>query len=783
MKIKQIIVFHFLLLLSAFHVDAVTMQYENLVVDKIIVNMNGPLGASYDSQAVTSRLKTREANFFSQNDFDSDLKLLAQEFDRVDPELSVVDNKLLITLKIFPRPIIRTITWTGNEKIDTAILQKELAICLCSIFDRLTFNKAFHKLKGYYIKKGFFEAELSYTIAVDTQTNEVDITICINEGRSGRIKEIVFCNFCALEEEQLLERMATKEYCFFTSWLTNEGTYNDEAMQHDNFVILDYIQNQGFADARINIDIDECASDRIIITITVDRGPQYHISKVSFEGNTLYSDDDIWNQFLICEGDLFSPEKIRETNNRIDDFYGRRGFIDANINYECRLDPDTCSYAVHFTIEEGEQFRVGLIKLFGNCSTQNNVILNETLVIPGEIFNSEKLRKTEERLKNIGYFSHVNVYAVQSETCCVEEGNYRDVHIEVEETSTGHFGLFFGYSTAETLFGGLNITEKNFNYKGLGCFLDRGYPALRGGGEYAHATFSVGNKSRSYILSWTKPYFMDTPWSVGFDLEKSSNRYISNDYEIDAAGLTLHANYEVNAFVRFGWHYRLRNSKTRISEHDDDDKELVKASKLGGLISASGIDLSYDSTDRLDFPTQGFRSRFEFEYAGLGGDHRFFGLAYLNSYYYPICPNGVIKYRFDTRFIKPIDNTTFNSLPLDERLFLGGDNNIRGFRAYRIGPRFHKSHDPKGGISMQLLSIEYNHKLHKRVDGFLFFDAGQLSNKQWSINKQIYSAIGFGVRLKVLDSFPPVCLGFGFPVSYKRESNIRRFFLSFGGKF
>lgn len=784
MKIKKIILFTLLLTLSALRLNAVPMQYENLVVEKISIVMNGPLGESYDNQSLKSRLKTREGNFFSQNDFDSDLKMLAQEFDRVDPDLDTSNDKLQITLKIFPRPIIRSINWDGNAKIDTASLQKELAIPLCSVFDRLAFNKAFHKLKGYYIKKGFFEAELSYSVAVDTCTNEVDITITINEGRSGRIKEIVFCNFCDMEEQQLLERMATKEYCFFTSWMTNEGIYNEEAMQHDQFLILDYIQNQGFADAKVNIDVEECAKDRIIVTITADRGPQYFISKLSFEGNTLYSDEDIWNQFIICEGDLFSPEKIRETNNRINEFYGRRGFIDANVNYECRLDPDACSYSVDFTIEEGEQFRVGLIKVFGNCSTQTNVILNETLVVPGEVFNSEKLRKTEERLKNIGYFSHVNVYAVQSENCCVDDGNYRDVHIEVEETSTGHFGLFFGYSTAETLFGGLNVTEKNFNIAGLGsCLFGCGQPGLRGGGEYAHVTFSVGNKSRSYLLSWTKPYFMDTPWSVGFDLEKSSNRYISNDYEIDAAGITLHANYEINAFVRFGWHYRLRNSKTRITEHDDDDKDLIRATKIGGLISATGIDLAYDSTDRLDFPTQGFRSRLELEYAGLGGDHRFFGIAYLNSFYYPVCPNGVIKFRADARFIKTIDTTTFNKLPLDERLFLGGDNNLRGFKAYRIGPRFKHSHDPKGGISMQLVSLEYNHKLHKRVDGFLFADAGQLSDTQWSINKTIYASLGFGVRLKVMDSFPPVCMGFGFPVSYDHRSYVRRFFISFGGKF
>ncbi|MGK5595032.1 MAG: outer membrane protein assembly factor BamA [Parachlamydiaceae bacterium] len=785
MKVKCLIFLHFLISLALCNLDAAPLQYENHVVGKIIVTMSGPFGSTYDSTPLKARLKTREGAFFSQNDFDGDLKMLAQEFDRVDPSLEIVDDKLQIQLRIFPRPIIRTITWLGNDKIDAATLHKELGISLCSVFDRITFNKAFHKLKGYYIKKGFFEAELNYEVKLDETKNEVDIIVCISEGRSGKIKDIVFCNFCSSEEDAILDMMVTKKYNLFTSWITNEGIYNDEAMQHDQLIILNHLQNQGFADARITIDVDECERDRIIITVIADRGPQYKISKVTFEGNHLYSDDDIWNQIKVCEDDIFSPDAIRESSNRIDDFYGRRGFIDANVNFECRLDPKYCAYSVHFTIEEGEQFRVGLIKVLGNCSTQTNVILNETLIVPGEVFNSEKLRKTEERLTNIGYFSHVNVYAVQSDSCQIGEGNFRDVHIEVEETSTGNFGLFFGYSTAETLFGGINITEKNFNYKGLGSLFSRGYPGLRGGGEYAHLTFSVGNKSRNYILSWTKPYFMDTLWSVGFDLEKSSNRYISNDYDIDAKGLTLHANYEINAFVRFGWHYRLRDSHTHISSHEakEESSGLRRAAKRGGLVSATGYDISYDSTDNLEFPSNGFRSRFEMEYAGLGGDHRFWSVAYLNSYYYPLCPKGVIKFRFDSRVITPIAPTKFNSLPLDERLFLGGDNVVRGYKAYRIGPHFNDSKDPKGGITMQIASIEYNHRLFKKMDGFLFLDAGLLSHRKWDFNSRIYYSCGFGARIKVMESFPPVCLGFGFPLSYERRKEVRRFFISFGGRF
>lgn len=768
-----------LLLLLTWNLSA--LQYDNLLIDKIQIQIQG--SATDYAETVKSKLKTREGDFFSQSEFDSDLKMLSQEFDRVDPGMTIVDDKIEIDLKIWPRPTIRSITWYGNEKIESPKLQKELGITFCSVFDRLAFNKAFHKLKAFYIKQGFFEAELNYEATYDSLTNEVDVAISIHEGRCGRIKAIRFCGFFPAEEDCLLDLMVTKKYNAFLSWITNEGTYNEDAIQHDKFVILNYVQNLGYADARVDVEI--CESDcqnRIEIIITADRGELYTCGNLSFEGNRLFCDADIIGQFSILEGDPFSPDALRKTCNNIIDFYGRRGFIDANVNYEPRLSPEGCSYSVHFTIEEGEQYRVGLIKVFGNCSTQTNVILHETLLVPGEVFNTDKLQRTEERLRNIGYFSHVNVYAVHSEDPCEIGGNYRDVHIEVEETSTGRFGAFFGYSTIETLFGGVNVTEKNFNWRGIDQIFTKGYQALRGGGEYAHVTVTIGKKSRSYVLSWTKPFFMDTKWSVGFDIERSNNRYISDDYEINAGGFTLHANYDINSFVRFGWHYRIRNTHVDISQKTAiEDPELFHAARISGLICATGVSLSYDSTDNLEKPGRGIKSRFETEYAGLGGDHRFWGLAYLNSYYYPLgC--GTLKFRGDLRFLQPITPTRFNAMPLDERLFLGGDSTIRGYNPYKLGPHFRKSKDPKGGLSMQLLSLEYNRRLFKKMDGFLFFDAGHLSDKQWNFGR-LSTSVGFGARIRVFDALPPVCLGFGFPLNPQRRGEVKRFFISFGAKF
>jgi outer membrane protein insertion porin family len=785
-------------LFCSFNLFGQFLQYENQKIEKIEVIVQGPC-EGFDENIILSRIKTRRGDFFSQSDFDNDLKTLAQDYDRIEPLFNLADDKMFITLKIWPKPIIRTITWCGNERIKTKHLLEELKIPCFSVFDRRGFNQAFHKLKAYYVKKGYFEAELSYDVNLDPITNEVDICINIKEGRAGLIKDIQFVNFSSCEEEDICEQMVTKKYNIFLSWLNNEGIYNEEAMQHDQFNIVNYLHNEGYADATVDIQVCEAQQEnRIVIVITAYKGSNYYVGNMSIEGFTLFSEEEIRRQFTFCEGGIYSPEKIRNTVENITNLYGRRGYIDATVDYEpCLSECEDCIYNIKFTIEEGEQFRVGLIKVFGNCQTQTKVILHETLVIPGEVFNIEKLKRTEERLTNVGYFSHVNVYAVKSEGPSSLGDNYRDVHIEVEETSTGHFGAFFGYSTNESIFGGLNVTEKNFNYKGLGCFLQDGYSALRGGGEYAHATATVGSKSRSYVFSWTKPYFNDTPWIVGFDLENSVNRYIAKDYDIKTFGGTLNAIYQLNQFMKIGWHYRLKHTDIETSGglvyeelydyfvKDESGASLVQESRNDGMVSAIGATWTYDSTDHPAKPTRGIKSRLEFEVAGFGGNYRFLGTAYTNSLYFKLDRRSVMKIRADVRFLYPFGGTTAKKMPLDERLFLGGDNMIRGYRPYKLGPRFIEG-DPRGGMSMQIYSIEINRRLMKNLEGFVFLDAGHLSFATFDFgieDAHISTSVGLGVNFKIFESMPPLTMGYGFPLNPKSRGEVKRFFISVGGRF
>lgn len=773
-------------------IDSSFENYEDKQVAEITIKVeNLAEASSFDAQTMRSKLKTQAGTPFSQYIFDQDLKTLAEENDRVEPSIEVRDGQIYVTLRIWLRPIIRSIQWMGNEKIKTKTLEKELDIKPGSLYSRTQFNKAFNKVKEYYIKKGYFESQLQYTLNPDPKSQEVDISITVNEGRAGKVDDIVFKGFTSDEESELLNMIYTKKYSLLTSWFTGMGTFNEEALEQDRLTIYNFLQDQGYADARVYIRINESPSKgKIILEIQADRGTLYHFGRITFNGNTLFTDEEVEKVFITRPEETYSPEKLRNTTQAIKDLYGRKGYIDASVTFETQLDENAPIYNVHFQIEEGQQYKIGLIRIIGNTQTQAYVILRESLLVPGETFDSLRLKITQARLENMGYFKSVNVYAVRTQDDLSLGENYRDVYIEVEETTTGSVSLFSGFSSADNIFGGLDITERNFNYRGITRVFKKGISAVRGGGEYLHLRASIGKKQNSYLGSWMTPYFLDTLWRFGFEVSViPRSELLSENYDIGTYSFSVFASYPLSPYLTYGTKYRVRNIDIEV-DMNSNKKEAHRLEHDSGILSGVGTYITYDSTDRASKPHNGYRTTLEGEFVGAGGDISFLRFGYTNAYYTNLWRYGYMKYHWDWRFIVPFWMTnTFEKIPLSERFFLGGVASVRGYKDFILGPRYKGTkgghtktldNDPTGGISSSLLSVEYVQEVFKFLDAFAFIDAGFISKHRFSFGTYRMS-YGVGVTIDVFGRLP-VTLGLGFPVNAEKDTT-RNFFFSMGGQF
>lgn len=775
-------IFHLVFIISLlipFISHADIPQYENKRIAKISIEPeNLPSGATFDSTPLLKQMKTKVGDRFSQLTFDSDLKTLAIDYEHVDPNLSLQNNEVYITIKVQPRPIISSILWKGDFKTKKRKLQQELNIFPQTAFDKQKFNKAFHRLKEYYVKRGYFEAQLEYKVIPKTQ-NQVVIEIHINEGRSGKINKIIFKGLNKKEESEILDKIHTKKFSIFRSWYQGTGIFREEAIEYDKMTILRILQNEGYADASVEIRIEEAKkSNRINVVIIADKGNRYYFGDVTFKGNKHFSDETISQLILVKKGEPYSPDKLQQSVSNITGFYGQKGYIDASVTYQPVLQEDEPIYSIHFSISEGSIYRVGKIKVLGNKSTQTKVILHESLLVPGEVFNTNKLQHTETRLENIGYFKKTVVYPTPVEDTSSIGAPLRDVNIEVEETNTGNFGLFFGFSSLEKIFGGGEIVEKNFNIAGLPYVFSEGIHKLRGGGEYLKIKGSVGQKLNDYLLSWTKPYFLDSNWTIGFQVNQNTSRLQAKEYNIDSFSALANAFYHINAYLNFECHYRFRN--TNLHVNSGASPSIIEESRNRGIISAVGFGLFYNSTNNPFKATRGFISDLEAEFSGVGGKFTFFKFQYNNSYYQPLLPRVISKTRADFNFIIPVGAITPDTVPVGERYFLGGNTTVRGYRGFSIGPKYDNS-DPKGGISSVLLSEEILLEVMPTVDLFGFFDAGSLSLERFNVDIFRASA-GFGVRIIILNRIPFI-FGYGVPLNPETRRDVHRSFFSLGGKF
>jgi outer membrane protein insertion porin family len=774
---KKILILYFLLTLIVAPSMYANTSFEGKVIENIDITIKGSNVAN-DTKAIYSKLHTHKGDIFSQITFDEDLKTLSEEFDKVEPKVTTRDQKIYITLVLWPKPTINNITIQGNSYFSTSKLKKELGIKPHTVFNRQAFTTALNKIKDLYLKKGFYQSEITYSI--DKVGDEINVIIRVKEGKAGHVDSIVIKGLTKKEESAVRETLYTKKYNSLTSWLTGYGIFKEEALEQDQMSVLSYLQNKGYADAKVDVKILEGKSkNKIILEFVVHRGTLYRFGKITYQGNKLISDKEIEKYLLIHQDGVFSPEKLRETSQAIKDLYGQKGYIETTVVYDTYLMESDPVYNIDFKIDEGDKYKIGLVKVYGNTQTKTNVILRESLLVPGEIFDSRRLMATQARLTNMGYFKNVNVYAVRSTDDLGLGENYRDVYIEVEETSTGNISLFLGISSLEDIYGGLDLTENNFNYKGLFSIFTQGLSALRGGGEYAHAKVNIGAKQSTYVVSWLTPYLRDTLWRLGFEADLTHSHLVAKDYRTKTYGFSVFASYPITNYWTYGIKYRCKESKTHVKA--SAGAEADKQNDNHGLISGVSNTVNYDSTDNSYKAHKGIRSALEAEFVGIGGNYLFLKFNYLNTLYQPLWSKGTMKYKADFRFIEPMGHTSTDEVPLSERFFLGGETTVRGYKPFIIGPRYAKTNDPQGGISAALLSIEYSQSFHRMIDGFVFADAGSVSQKRFTI-PTLRASCGVGLRLEVMNRIP-LMVGVGFPINPEHRSDVHKFFFSMGGQF
>ncbi|MFH1441919.1 MAG: outer membrane protein assembly factor BamA [Candidatus Omnitrophota bacterium] len=705
------------------------------------------------TNTILSKMKTKIGGPYKDNIINSDLKRLYLLGFFSDIKIDTQDTKegLIIIITVEERPIIQSISFAGkghlrtrDEKLKQLLKSKEN-----QYIDYPTLSEDVRVIKKMYEKIGYNKAEVEYISSIDKENNKVKIVFEIQEGKRVKIKDILVEGNKSFPAAKILRLIKTKR-----AWLFNAGILKEEVLKEDIKRVKAFYRKNGFVDAAAEYNIKTDPKQPFLyITIKVVEGKKYLVGSVVIRGNKDITDKLILSKITeIVPDKIFSQDAVKKDLSNIQGLYFDQGYISAQVRDITVVDPLTGRVNVEYDIIENDITYVNKIKVKGNVKTKDLVIRRELKIKPGDRFDGDKLKRSKERLGNLGFFDSVSY-----DTEDTPDPNKKDLVVDVKETKTGSFSFGGGYSTVDQLVGFFEIEQKNFDWKN--------FPYFTGGGQNLRFKASFGSITDGFDLSFTEPWLFDYPVSFGFDgykREHDRDTDVGYGYNEKVTGGDLRLGRELTEYTRADFVYRYENID--ISDISTDATQALKDEAGKNNISSAMLNVTYDSRNNIFDTLRGNVLNGSYTIAGgpLAGDKDFWKATCRASHYFPCIRDSVLEIRARAGFVEVYDDS--DSVPIYERFFAGGADSIRGYKERNIGPMDPDSGDPLGGNSLLIGNIEYTYPVFDFIKGAAFYDIGNVWSKASDITlDDLKAGMGLGIRLKT--PIGPIRLDYGFPLN------------------
>ena len=646
-------------------------------------------------------------------------------FSDIAAEISGEPGASVLTFKVTERPLVRNVRFEGNEELKTEKLREVITVRIPDIYDPFEVAKSVEMIKAEYTKEGYYAAQVTADSHVNEE-NETLVTFRIKEGEIVRIKDIRFEGNTVFDAGDLQDAMESKKKWIF-SWITGRGNYNQLLLDQDLERIADLYFNEGYVRVKVREPVISLVDDEkhMLLLIKIDEGAQYKVSNLDVQGDLIQGKEELLAMLPLAPGEVFSRAKLRKGVGDVTDVYADQGYAYANVTPLTRADDQSHLIDIMFDIEQGPQVSVERINITGNTKTRDKVVRREMKLVEGDLFNATNLKKSKARINNLGFFEAVDI-----STSSGSDENHMNVDVNVKERSTGTFSIGGGYSSVDGFVVQGSITQENF--------LGRGWKLNLSG--------SFGGSSSTYQLGLTDPYFLDTRWTLGADIFLTNRDY--DDYSRRSQGFAVKAGHPIGEFTRLSVIYRLADVKIYdVSEFASSDIKDQEGKSINSSVTTT---LSYNTTDnRLD-PSSGLDSSVSWEIAGLGGTEKYSKYILDARKFWPWKWDTVFSAHGQFGFVHSLDS---DEVPIDERFYLGGIYNIRGFENREVGPRDEYG-DFIGGDTETYFNFEYIFPLYKelQIKGVTFFDVGNTwsSDDYWGEDDKAFASwrysAGAGIR-------------------------------------
>ncbi|QYM78351.1 outer membrane protein assembly factor BamA [Horticoccus luteus] len=742
-------------------------------VGKIAVKFIG--NAIVSEQVVRANMQVHEGGELDEAMIDRDIRSLYKtglfEFIEVKREV-LPDHTVNLVVEITPKFRVLAVRFEGNKAVKSKRLEKEVKSKPNTSLDERQVKEDVEKLREYYQKSGYNQVSVNYAIDRDRSTGFGTIIFKIKEGAKVKIAAVRFVGNANVKDRRLRKEMETKKWWMF-SWLTGSGRFKDEQFEDDLDKLRDFYREQGYLDVEIapdKISYDYPTPSKLLITIRVVEGRRYRVGAITFSGNKLYSSQLLGRVVRQKSGAIFAPSKLDKDVERLEDFYGRDGYLDTRVRLSRKPNIATGNIDIQYDVNESDKFHVESIVIEGNTKSKSTVILRELTLGPGDVFNSVRMKISKLRLENTRFFDDVNLSPQDTNI-----PGRRNLRVAVKEGRTGNLTFGAGFSSLERATVFAEVSQSNFD-------LFNRRSLFQGDGQKFRLRLQLGSLSSEATLSFEEPWFLQRELALGFNLSRQSSDYNSSYYTQVQTNAEVYLRKRLFELVEG----RVSYSFGFIDITNVSPDASVYISDYAGkhYISRVGLQLLRDTRDKIINTTMGNRVEFDADVAGgvLGGSEDYYRLEFRGAQFFPIfeTQTQVLSLLARAGVIQNYGRST--DVPYYNRFYLGGPTTLRGFEYYDVSPR-DRVGEPIGGKSYGMFSAEYSMDIVSPIRFAVFYDAGFVNKGAYDFNPSDYhDNFGFGIRLFVAGA--PLSLDLGIPLTGdKAAKKGNQFNFSFGTRF
>lgn len=537
----------------------------------------------------------------------------------------------------------------------------------------------------------------------------------------------VLLNQTSLRESNLLTRLFKKQ---------PPSYYNAEFLQADLDRLRRFYQREGFLHAGISLDSVELNEDkqRVNVWVRVDEGKRVMMGKTPFRDEAINIKLGKYVQALVDSGYLY-----------------------AKGHHTIDLLPGDTVADVSYILEPDSLVRVSNLEISGQRRIKETLILNQSMLKPGDAFTAKGLEETRAYLNDLQLFKVVSVTplftaGLRSTTLPLA------IRVEEAPSLSGKVGVGYG-------------TEDKFR-----AFADLTYKGLFGGPTRLNLNMKHSALDPYYVnVKWIHPRFLSR--QTALTVNPFLRRQTEPGFETRSLGLNLPVNTRLNEQLdaSLGYYY------ATVTQFGVEGDILVPDPESPNLLyNKSGITaaLTYRTAKPLLTPEAGFQVQMGAKVNGylFGGDYHFTRL-WVDARQYSTISHFVLSLRAMGGLLSPTSEDGF--IPVEERFYTGGSTSNRGWARSMLGP-LRSSGSPAGGKSLLELNMELRRPLFWLLDAAVFVDAGNVwtASLHYPLNELAYAA-GAGLRLNT--PIGPVRLDVSRPLWHDKKS--WQFFLNIGQAF